>query len=181
MDKILLQKLKDWRGVIAQNESVELFRVLPNKTIENIATTKPATKEELLAIKGIKDKKFNKYGKDILALVNGSRKNAEAVSDIEISKTDKDNDRNKKPYTVSNYLNLLNSKLREQGARIQGEISSLDIREEYLFFSLKDKDDGSLLRCFMWKSNYVLSGVLLEVGIEIIVEGFSEVYKLTGR
>ncbi|MBU4369959.1 exodeoxyribonuclease VII large subunit [Patescibacteria group bacterium] len=178
MDRILLQKLKDWRNNIAQKENIELFRVLPNKTIENIALTKPSTKEELLAIKGIKDKKFNKYGNDILSLVNGSQENVEPVLDVEIGNI---NNKDKKPYTVSNYLNLLNSKLREQKARIQGEISSLEIRENYLFFSLKDKDDKSVLKCFMWKSDYELCGVLFEEGLEIIVEGFSEVYKPTGR
>lgn len=178
MDKELLQKLKDWRNIAAKNESVELFRVFPNKTIENIAATKPATKEELLAIKGIKDKKFNKYGKDILALVNGNQENIESVLDMKTSRND---GKNEKPYTVGTYLNLLNSKLREQKARIQGEVGGLDIRENYLFFSLKDKDDKSVLNCFMWRSEYELCGVSFEQGIEIIVEGFPEVYKPSGR
>ena len=178
MDKEFLQKLKDWRNIAAKNESVELFRVFPNKTIENIAATKPATKEELLAIKGIKDKKFNKYGKDILALVNGNQENIESVLDMKTSRND---GKNEKPYTVGTYLNLLNSKLREQKARIQGEVGGLDIRENYLFFSLKDKDDKSVLNCFMWRSEYELCGVSFEQGIEIIVEGFPEVYKPSGR
>ncbi len=176
MDKKLLQKLKDWRKVVARNEGIELFRVLPNKTLEDIAMTKPSTKEELLSIKGIKDKKFEKYGKDILALVNKNGKNIEPVLDV---KTGRDND--KKPYTVSVYLNILNDKLKEQGARIQGEISGLDLRGNYLFFSLKDKNDESVLKCFMWKSDYELCGISFEQGMEIIIEGFPEIWKPSGQ
>lgn len=178
MDEKLLRKLKDWRKVVAQNEGVELFRVLPNKTIENIAAIKPTTKGELLAIKGIKDKKFNKYGKDILMLVSGNQKDMKTALNSDFSK---DNNQNKKPYTVSSYLDLLNDKLRGRKARIRGEISSLDIRTNYLFFSLKDKNDDSVLRCFMWDSDYKLCGISFKEGVEIIVEGFPEIYKPRGK
>ncbi len=173
MDKDLLQKLKNWRNTTAQNEGVEPFRVFPNKTVENIALAKPIDKKELLAIKGIKEKKLEKYGNDILRLVN-------PVKFKKVS-LDKNDSRDKKPYTVSNYLNLLNVELREQKARVQGEVSSLDTRENYLFFSLKDKDNESVLKCFMWGSDCELCGILFEQGIEIIVEGFPEIYKPTGR
>jgi exodeoxyribonuclease VII large subunit len=165
MDDKLVQKLKKWRTETAKLEQIAPFRVFSNKVLEDIARLKPATREKLLTIKGIKERKFGKYGKDILDLVNGNQKNIEA----------------KKPYTVSGYLNLLNSQLREQKARVRGEISSLDIRENYLFFSLKDKEDDSILNCFMWRGNYELCGISFEEGIEIIVEGFSEVYKPNGR
>jgi exodeoxyribonuclease VII large subunit len=33
----------------------------------------------------------------------------------------------------------------------------------------------------MWRGNYELCGISFEEGIEIIVEGFSEVYKPNGR
>ncbi len=168
MDQDLLQKLKNWRKNIANSEGIDVFRVLHNKVIESIATLKPRTKNDLLAIKGIREKKFEKYGRDILTLVN--------KENIDM----KDSDPNK-PYTVSNYLNLLNNKLREQRARVRGEISSVDFRENYIFFSLKDKEDGSILNCFMWTSNYELCGVSFEEGMEIIVEGFPEIYKPKSR
>ena len=70
MNFTLLQKLKEWRQVVAQKEGVELYRVLSNQAIEAIIELKPKTKEELISIKGIKEKKFMKYGTDILSLVN---------------------------------------------------------------------------------------------------------------
>lgn len=171
----LLKKLKEWRKIAAKQENIVLFRVLPNRVLEDIARLRPATKEDLLAIKGIREKKFEKYGKDILALINKD------YGGPELFGYDIDKGAGKKPFSVSEYLDLLNIQLRQQKARIKGEISGLDIKENYLFFSLKDRDDESVLRCFMWNSDYRLCGVSFEEGMEIIVEGFSEVYKPNGR
>jgi len=174
MDNELLQKLKDWRRDIAQKESVASFHIFHNITLETIASLKPKTKEELMSIKGIKERKFEKYGANVLALINGNLKSDE--SNVQ-NKERKD----EKPYTISGYLNFLNTEFRRYGARVQGEVNSLDIRDNYLFLSLKDKDDKSILSCFMWKNNYELCGISLEIGMEIIVDGFPEIYPLTGR
>ncbi|MBI3631346.1 MAG: exodeoxyribonuclease VII large subunit, partial [Candidatus Staskawiczbacteria bacterium] len=219
----LLNKLKDWRDHQARKEGTDPFRVLINKTIEEIVISLPKTKDDLLAIKGIKEKKWEKYGWDILAIINGGEFNQSAnqvamdfsgsshvipakagiqanqpteelnlstVSllnlDSRLRGNDKIENRNdgfekEKLYTVSDYLNNLNNQLRNQEARIKGEISSLDIRSGYLFFSLKDKKGESLLNCFMWKTSYDLFNLSLEEGMEIIVGGFSEIYKPSGR
>ena len=188
MDNQLLEKLKKWRWETARNEGVVAYRVLSNKILEDISEAEPKNKEELLSIKGIKEKRFERYGRDILDLVNGNKVKDSSLSfrndnegGIASSPSAPRNDSDRKPYTVSGYLDLLNSKLREQRARVRGEISSLDVKEGYLFFSLKDKDDESLLNCFMGISNYRLSGVSFEEGMEIIVEGFPEVHKPNGR
>ncbi len=168
MDQKLLSQLKEWRKTTAQKEGVELFRVFPNKTIESIAQIKPQNKEELIEIKGIKEKKFCKYGEDILNMIKG---NEPIIKEEEIEK----------PYTVSSYLNLLNDSLRQIKGRIQGEVTELDIRSSYLFFSLKDQKDESILRCFMWRKDYELCGISLIEGSEIITNGVSEIYKPSGR
>lgn len=170
----LLQKLKNWRRDAARKEGVDLFRVLPNATIENIASLKPKTKEELTSIKGIRERKFEKYGANILALVNG-------IFEVDDGDGQKRESRDAKPYTISGYLNFLNAEFKKYKARVQGEVSSLDIRDNYLFFSLKDKDNEGVLSCFMWKSNYEMCGVSLEIGLEIIVDGFPEIYAPSGR
>lgn len=172
MNSDLLQKLKDWRTHIANLEGIEPFRVFANKVLENIAELKPSNKEELMALKGIRDKKFAKYGRSILELVNGA-----SIGGGDTHETGQD----KKPYTISGYLNFLNTEFKKHKARIQGEVSSLDIRDGYLFFSLKDKDDESVLSCFMWRTNYELCGVALGVGMEIIVDGLPEIYAPSGR
>ena len=167
----ILQKLKGWREVAARNEGVPLFRVFPNSVLEEIAEAAPKDKEGLLAIKGIKERKFEKYGEDILVIVNKGEEKEE--------EKEEENDE-KKPLTVSGYLDLLNLNLQKQGARVKGEISSLDIRGGYLFFTLKDKNDGSALSCFMWASDYQMCGIAFEEGMEIIVEGYPKVYKPRG-
>lgn len=171
MNDNLLQKLKDWRKDTAQKEGVDFFRVLSNSAIEAIASLKPKAKEELISIKGIKERKFEKYGATILALVSGSE------NESSIQKKAVKN----KPYTISEYLNFLNAEFKRYKSCVQGEISSIDVREGYLFFSLKDKDNKSVLPCFMWRSNYELCGISLEVGMEVIVNGFPEIYAPSGR
>ena len=141
MDSNLLQKLKAWRTNAANLEGIESFRVFANKVLENIAELKPSNKEELMAVKGIRDK----------------------------------------PFSVSEYLDFVNQKIGVLHSRIQGEISSVDIRERVIYFSLKDLEDGSVISCLMWKGYYERSGIEFEVGMEIILEGVPDIYKPSGR
>ena len=172
MEKNLLQKLKAWRQNRANLEGVASFRVFANKVLENIAEFKPSNKEQLMAIKGIRDRKFAKYGEEILAIVNGDN------SDLSIGSSVPEPD---KPLSVSTYIDFLNRQLSKFHARVQGEVSSMDIRERVIYFSLKDSDDDGVMSCLMWKNDYKLSGVEFEVGTEVILEGIPDVYKPSGR
>lgn len=170
----VVQKLRAWRRNIANTIGVELFRVLPNKVLEDIARLKPTCKEDLLAVKGIREKKFEKYGKDILTIIQESVGGFEMENSDEIPESDK-------IYTVSNYLDAINSKLAKIGAVIRGEVSSISFRNGHAYFAIKDKDDESLLNCFMWARNYEMSGVDLVEGMEVIIHGVPEVYKPYGK
>ena len=89
----------------------------------------------------------------------------------------------KKDYiSVNEYLDNLNEGLYNFSGRVIGEISDLKLYEgrSYLYFSIKDKEAGAILACFMWKKDYFLSGVLLEDGLEVIISGFPKVYKPNG-
>lgn len=178
MENNLLQKLKEWRKITADAEGVEAFRVFPNAVLEAIAEFKPTDKDGLFAIKGIRERKYAKYGADLLALIRSS--NGITVENVSLGGMIGELDRNE-PLSVSDYLDLLNVQMRSYSARIQGEISSLDIRERALYFSLKDSTDGSIINCIMWKNAYELSGVVFEMGLEVILEGAPDVYKQTGR
>jgi exodeoxyribonuclease VII large subunit len=171
MNQSVLKKLKKWREQKADSENCELYRVFQNKTIEDISTLLPKNKEELLAIKGIREKKFQKYGKDVLAIVNECLGTPVAVDN---------NPEQEKTYTVSDYLDNVNSKLSEARAKIKGEVSSVSLKG-HLYFSLKDKDDGSVLNCFMWANDYEMCGVEIKEGMELTVHGFPEIYKPSGR
>ncbi len=172
MNQELIQKLREWRSRKGREENLELYIILHNKTIETIAEIMPKNEEEFKAIKGLGGKKFEKYGQEILAIVNDQP--SEETSNSEIVDDDS-------VYSVSGFLNLVNSKLFEIEARVKGEISSVDFRERYLFFTIKDATDDSSMSCFMWSKDYDLCGIELEVGLEVIAHGIPEIYKKGGR
>ncbi len=182
----VLKKLREWREKEATREGVELFRILSNDAVNGIVETLPTTKDALLEVKGIAEKKYQKYGREILSLV-GSVVNTNL---FEIEKkeekeepdgqTDGYRQNGERVFSVSDYLDLLNVGLRDFEAKVVGEISSLDIRGNYIFFGLKDKD-GSTLKCFMWASNYRMSGVELSEGLEILAHGFPKIHKPSGQ
>lgn len=89
----------------------------------------------------------------------------------------------KEPISVSNYLNKLNKTLSGEKAKIVGEVSELKMYEgkSYLFFSLRDTKDQSVINCMMWKRDFAISSVELRDGLEIIISATPEVYKPNGR
>lgn len=174
MEDTLIQKLRFWRKEVAQKNGVDLFRVLPNKVLEDIARLKPKHKDELLAVKGIREKKFEKYGNDVLALIR--EHSGEYVQEAPQEEQEKD-----KVYSVSDYLDAVNYQLSQIQGAVRGEVSSISFRNGHAYFSIKDTRDESLLNCFMWARNYEMSGIELVEGMEIIVNGVLEVYKPYGK
>lgn len=85
--------------------------------------------------------------------------------------------------TVNEYLDFVNEGLAGLGGRVIGEVTEVQLYPDrsYLYFKIKDKDNPALLPCFMWKRDYKLSGVELEIGLEIIISGVPSVYKPNGR
>lgn len=184
----LFRKLREWRDATAQKEGVELFRVLPNKAIEEIAVSEPTNKEELVSIKGIKEKKFQKYGRKILEMVKGeneirafSRKEQAFLFPTKKSKEVLKIISKEKIYSVSEFLDYLNEKLIEEEIKLKGEVTSVDERERVVYFNLKDKEDGSVINCLIFRYQYEISGVKLEIGNEVIVSGYAEIYKPMGK
>src|SRR5579872_6057828 len=84
--------------------------------------------------------------------------------------------------SVSQYLDKINATLKNEKAKIVGEVSGLKMYEgrSYLYFTIKDKKDQSAANCFMWKNDYRLSGVTLRDGLEIIIAAYPAVYKPNG-
>lgn len=65
----LYQKLKTWRKAQAEEEKLPAFCIFSNQVLESIVKKCPQIKEELLNIKGFGEKKFEKYGKQILEII----------------------------------------------------------------------------------------------------------------
>lgn len=85
-------------------------------------------------------------------------------------------------FSISAYLKLLNGVLNSFEARILGEVSEMKLGPSgHVYFSLKDKKDGSVLSCVIWKYDYRICGVEMREGLEIIAQGIPDVYPPTGR
>lgn len=84
-------------------------------------------------------------------------------------------------FSVSTFLELVNTALKTFEVKIKGEISSVNERGGHWYFDLKDKNDGSVISCLMWRSSYRLNGLNFKEGMEVIIHGWPSVYKPNGR
>jgi superfamily II DNA helicase RecQ len=67
------QALKDWRAERAGEAGVPNYRILHQSVLIQIAATPPDGPAALMRIKGIGKRFFEKYGKELLALVSSYR------------------------------------------------------------------------------------------------------------
>ncbi len=70
VDANLLGTLRAWRSEVARKRGVPAYVVLHDATIDGIAASRPTTPEQLRDIPGIGDKKLERYGRELLALVD---------------------------------------------------------------------------------------------------------------
>jgi ATP-dependent DNA helicase RecQ len=70
----LVGALRAWRSEVARQRGVPAYVVLHDSTIDGIATSRPATREELRHIAGIGDKKLEHYGEELIALVKAAER-----------------------------------------------------------------------------------------------------------
>ncbi|MEK7549433.1 MAG: exodeoxyribonuclease VII large subunit [Patescibacteria group bacterium] len=189
----LLSDIRNWRTEQARIEGVESYRVLSNAIIDAIVGTLPKNKEEMLAIKGIKEARYQKYGKALLSMIGkyttlsddspGQTARENLVLpflDSPLEQGDKDRLEDV-TLSVSSFLDGVNMELSGMAARVKGEISSISERDWWIYFTLKDSTDESTLNCLISRKNYEVSGVVFAVGDEIIVEGSPQIYKPGGR
>ena len=200
MNYELLNALRSWRDEQARVEGIEGYRVLNNSALEELARTLPRDKDALCQIKGIKDAKCRRYGKALLGMIglfSDGKVESEGEKAIHVfeqslaaSNQKKETETNGtetvpsvpvEPLSVSQFLDSLNLELSGMAARIKGEVSSVDVRERVVYFSLKDSEDESLVSCLIFRYQYEVSGVKLAIGDEVIVEGAPDIYKPSGR
>lgn len=85
-------------------------------------------------------------------------------------------------YSVSDFVDLVNGQLKEMTMAIQGEITSLTMRN-HAYFSLSDSnpDEKAVLSCALWKFRLNSLPFDLKEGMEVQVVGKASLYKPTGR
>ena len=69
-DEGLYERLREWRRVRAQSDEIAAFMIFSNATLEEVAELKPRTPGALLEINGIGPEKLEKYGEELLELVD---------------------------------------------------------------------------------------------------------------
>lgn len=89
---------------------------------------------------------------------------------------------NKAELSVSEFIYLLNDRISSLQVKVFGEVSELKTSAKgHVYPVIKDKDTGDILPCTIWKSDHLLSGVELEIGLEVAVSGFPEFYGPFGK
>jgi DNA topoisomerase-3 len=64
----LVAALKAWRLGLARQKRIPAFRILTDRTLNNIAAHRPKTEDDLLQISGVGETILKKHGKKILAI-----------------------------------------------------------------------------------------------------------------
>lgn len=82
-----------------------------------------------------------------------------------------------KIFSVSEYINILNNKLRTFHAKVIGEVSDVNFGPTgHVYFFLKDEKDESIIKCVIWKRKYDIYGVEIKDGLKIISYGAPKVH-----
>ncbi|MFI1439525.1 ATP-dependent DNA helicase UvrD2 [Streptomyces fructofermentans] len=71
MDEGLYERLRDWRAIQAQRSGQPDFCVFTDKTLMAIAENVPSSPAELARIPGVRARKLNRFGPDVLAICAG--------------------------------------------------------------------------------------------------------------
>lgn len=70
IDTPLARALQAWRWKIAGAKNLAAFRIMTNRTLNQIASEKPTSLVALADIKGIGRNTFAEYAEEILAIIN---------------------------------------------------------------------------------------------------------------
>jgi len=88
----------------------------------------------------------------------------------------------KAPLSVSEFIALVNERLKSLDVAVAGEVSKVSCPPSgHVYFSLKDEKGDSVIDCVAWRSQYESFGIRLEAGMRIVAVGHADVYAPTGR
>jgi exodeoxyribonuclease VII large subunit len=172
MDNNLFNLLKEKRKEIAQREGKKLFMLFHNSVLEKMAETKPRTKAALEKMKGWSKKKIEKYGDEILAVINGTQQEEQSTPVAG----------NDEILSVQELIAFLNNHFTKLGSlNVRGEITQVKKYPNYCFFTIKDpQTQEHLVDCFIGRAKLELYDYLLETGMEVVVSAAPSIYK-SGR
>lgn len=123
-DESLFEKLRDIRKTIADETSVPPYLIFSDVTLKDMCRYLPKTEDDLLAIKGVGERKLNSYGSDFLSTIQDFHDNhPELVAKINIRQTTQKQQRSDGPSSdQASHMETFN--LYQKGKTI-AEIASL--------------------------------------------------------
>ncbi|CAL9539893.1 ATP-dependent DNA helicase UvrD2 [Nocardiopsis dassonvillei] len=71
-DEALLERLREWRRAVSQEQKVPAYVIFTDATLQAIAEQEPAGVPQLTAVSGVGPAKLDRYGDAVLALVAGA-------------------------------------------------------------------------------------------------------------
>ncbi|WP_325138012.1 DNA topoisomerase 3 [Oligoflexus sp.] len=72
VDRVLLETLKVWRKTESKKRKVPAYRILSDRSLEDLAVQKPCDRSRLLEVHGIGEAKLELYGDSLLHLITRS-------------------------------------------------------------------------------------------------------------
>ena len=72
MDEKIRYKLRGYRLKVSNRDNLKPYMVFSNDTMEEVISAKPKCIDELMKVKGFGPVKCEKYGEDIISIVNGN-------------------------------------------------------------------------------------------------------------
>lgn len=198
-------KLYMWRDEEANKRGVELWRILPNRSLDEIAEREPKTLQEFVTVSGVGPTKLSLYGQVLIDLVSGgevakppvlgeferarraeiakaesAKLSVEAHTSASLLPESKKKNETPDALPVGQYLELANRALRQIPARVRGEVTAINFRA-HAYFTIKDAEDKASMDVLMWATDYRMCGTELLPGMEVVVTGFMEIYKPSGK
>ena len=70
LNKELFNILRNWRKDRALKEGIKPYIIFSDSTLIQISNVVPKNKEELLSIRGMGEKKYEKFGEELLNIIN---------------------------------------------------------------------------------------------------------------
>lgn len=83
--------------------------------------------------------------------------------------------------SVHEYLELINSIIAPVRVSVSGEVTDLKVLRDWVFFSLKDPDEGEVLRAGLHAGVYRRIGVEVEEGMAVRIHGYGKVSPKSGN
>jgi translin len=71
VEQEMYNALSAWRSRKSNEENIAPYIIAHNSTLKEITKLRPSTPRELMAVKGFGERRANKYGKEIIAIIHG--------------------------------------------------------------------------------------------------------------